>query len=149
MPDRKEAALLKRIATIRDLQRDAAQAQAARAAATLCEAQNLHDERARTRQSAEAGWMASLSLPPLHMEAAALWSAALLREDQGVRRALADIDQATSELALCTAHWRAATNRSDAARDMAKAAVRDKNRRREESSLDEAADRHAQRWSRQ
>jgi hypothetical protein len=147
MRRKNDAALLKRIAGIRDLQRSAAEAQAARAGAALREKQGVRDACELQRQAAQDGWAASLSAPPLQMETAALWSAVLLREDRGVRRAATDVDAATADLERRTAGWHAATNRRDAAQDMADAAMKDKIRHREEIALQDASDRHVQRWS--
>ncbi len=147
MARKNEISLLKRIAAIRDLQRAGAQAQAGRAAAALREKQSLHGDRERRRQSIEDGWAASLSTPPVQMETAALWSAALLQEDVGVRRASREVDTAAAELQRRTTGWHEATNRRDAAQDMARQAVKDCRHHREEAALQEAADRFAQRGS--
>lgn len=147
MRRKRDAEMLRQIAGIRDLQHIAAEAKAARAASALRNKDKVRSESEHQRQFAEESWLGSLSAPPLRMEMSNLWSAELLRQEQVVLRATSDFQAAANELERRTAGWHAAATRRDAAQVMVRKAMKDRIRRREEVALQDASDRHAQRWS--
>lgn len=142
-----DAALLRKIAAIRDLQRVAAEGQAQRAASTLREKSEIRGENERQRTVTEESWLHSLSAPPIRMEIARAWSAALLQQEDAVRHAARECDGAATELDRRTSDWHIATMRCETATDVARKAMKDRARRREETALQDASDRHAQRRS--
>lgn len=142
-----DAALLRKIATIRDLQRIAAEGRAQRAASTLREKGEIHTESEKQRTATEENWLRSMSALPIRMELAKAWSAALLQQEDVVRQAARECDRASTELDRRTADWRIATMRHETATDMAHKATKDRARRREETALQDVSDRHAQLWS--
>jgi hypothetical protein len=139
--------VLRQIARIRDLQRAAAEARAARAASDLRGMDEARRNCERERSAAEARWLGSVSGPSLRLEMLASLSAALLREEGMLRQAQRDVDAASAELDRGVSHWHVARMRSDAAKSLALEAAKRQRNRREEAQLQEAADRHVQRWS--
>jgi hypothetical protein len=145
MRRRNEPAELTRIAAIRELQRASAEAKAAAAASVLRETERVQSASTRARAVAEEGWRQSLETDSFRVEATALWSAALMREEQGVIRATVAVERAQSDVTARATDWNAATLRRDAADDMARDAVRAAARAREDDAVQDASDRHAQR----
>ncbi len=145
MRRRHDPALLRQIAAIRDLQRVAAEGEAARAASALRERQEARAESERQRFAAEQSWSETLDSPPLHIELARLWSAIVRQREGVVLQASADADSAAAELERRTTNWHAARMRGDSAHGMARKAVRARQHARDETALQDAADRHAQR----
>lgn len=137
---------LHQIAAIRALQSVTAEAEAIRASADLREKNAKKEECERALRNAEENWQSVLSAPSLAPEMIPLWSASLLSEDEELRRASRETALAASKVGRASAQWHAAIARRDKAKDLARAATKDRQRRREELALQNASDRHAQLW---
>jgi len=140
--------LLKQVAGIRALQCVAVEARASRAAEELEAKTTIHADGERRRLEIEDRWTQSLSAPVIQTQMLPLLSAAFLKEDEAVRAAADDVEQAASELETRTGAWRAASMHRDNAARMAREAVKERLRHREEAAVQDASDRHAQRWGR-
>jgi hypothetical protein len=145
MRRRDEVSLLRAITEIRDLQRAAAEMEAARAAAALREKNDVKSEAERACQSSEERWLNAVQAPAIRLDVMPLWSAHVIREGESARRASSDAEAASAELKRRATDWHAAVARRDAAGALACEAAKDEQRRREEAALQEAADRHARR----
>ncbi len=145
MRDRDAIATVRLIAVIRDAQRVAAEAEAARAAARLRETDDALAASERQRQALEASWHAALSASVMRMETMPLWSAAVQRQDARTRDAAGLMEDAAAALERRKTGWRTAVHHADLARDMVERAVRDRRKGREETALHAVADLHLQR----
>ncbi|MEJ0027186.1 MAG: hypothetical protein WDN01_14250 [Rhizomicrobium sp.] len=139
---------LREAARIRDLQRTAAEAAAAHAGQVLREKQAAKIEQERACRAAEADWHAFLAAPRLRFETMAMFRGALIRGDDQVRRAAADVDNASSILMHRAELWRTAIHRHDAAQDLVRKMERRRARRGEEEALQDGSDLILQRWMR-
>jgi len=142
MRRRDEVSLLRAITEVRDLQRAAAEMEAARAAAALREKNEAKSEVERARQSSEECWLNAVQGPAIRLEIVPLWSAQMVHESESARRAFADAEAASAELKRRAADWHAAVARRDAAGALAREAAKDEQRRRDEATLQESADCH-------
>src|SRR5262249_28603518 len=133
------------IATIRDLQRQAAETEAARAAVALREKENAKDQAEHDRQSSEENWLNTVQAPAMRLDTMPLWSTHVIREHESVRRASAQAHTASTEMKRRATDWHAAVARRDAADSLARDAAKNEQRRRDEAALQESADQHARR----
>ena len=147
MPRRYDRDELRQVAAIRHLQYIAAEAKAARSASALRKKDEVRKESERARGAVEESWLDSLSAPSLQVEMSRLWSAELLVSERTVRRAMAEAHAESAELARRVAGLHAAATRRDSAQEIVRKAAKARARRREEIALQDASDRHAQRWS--
>lgn len=141
-------ALLQQVANIRALQCLAAEARASRAAAELEEKNAVHCESERRRSDIEERWSASLVATVIQTEMLPLLSATYVAEEESVRAAAGDVERAEARLEERTVAWRTASMHRDNAQQLAREARKERMRRREEAAVQDAADRHAQHWSR-
>ena len=135
-----DIAQFRQIRVIRDLQRIAAEGDAGRAALASREKDAALNGSKRHRESAEAGWSAALSAPPVEVGAVALWSQALRERDGAVRAATAEAGKARADLDGRTAELRAAIRRRELAHDLVKRTEKRRAADRDEAELQRATD---------
>lgn len=140
-------ALLRQAANIRALQCLAAEARASRAAADLREKNEAHVEGEQRMSAIEERWHASLAESVIRVEMIPLLHVAFAAEGDAVRAAASDVERAQTVLEERTNEFREASMHRDNAEDMAAEARKERMRRREEAAVQDASDRHAQRWS--
>lgn len=139
MRQRNEAGVLAQIASIRALQRIAAEAEAVRAAAALRDSAERERRAEEHCLETERRWRAALAAPAGSM-LAPLWAEALLRDDEIRWSQARETRQAENLAARRSGEWNAALMREEVAHDLARAAARQDHRRREEKALQDIAD---------
>jgi len=144
MRGRPEAALLKKIAGIRQLQRAAAEAEAARAVAALSEKEQALKLRQGEEKTIEEHWQDSVSGPSVRLETMPIWAEAVARQNTLTQNAVAAMDSASHAKDRSAAALYQAERRSDAAADQARLAWSDHLRKLEDDAVQDAADRHLQ-----
>jgi hypothetical protein len=143
----KDVRTLRKIAEVRSIQRQSAEAEVARAAAATRRVEAQRAARLARLESSEQGWAALLGAPTLNLSLAAAWSAEVLDGEAELGRADANLALARDEQSQRNGAWSQAIARADNADDMARNAARRASRRREEAALAELADRVSRRMS--
>jgi len=139
-----EAALLKKIAGIRRLQRAAAEAEAARAVAALSEKAQALKLRQDEEKAIEEHWQSSVSGPSVRLETMPIWAEAVARQNTLTRNAAAARDSASYAKDRGAAALYQAERQSDAAAEQARLAWSEHLRKLEDDAVQDAADRHLQ-----
>src|SRR5262245_57998248 len=118
--------LLRQIAHVRDLQRLAAEAEAARAAAALRSKTAVCTEAEQGLQSIEESWLASVRAPTVRVDIMPLWSNAAIEQGEIVRRANMDVEAAARNANRRVADWHGAVAAHDIAQELARDAAKDR-----------------------
>jgi hypothetical protein len=145
MPRKANAAALRQMAAIREMQCTSAESKAVRASAAVQAMNAAANESERNRASAERSWRETVDAPSLSLAAAQCWSAQLRRDEAASQHANHDLEIAKQGLARRSAEWHAAMLRRDVADDAARQAQKQELRRRDESVLQDALDLHVSR----
>jgi hypothetical protein len=140
----REAAKLAEVAAIRGLQKLRAEAETQKALARSREKSAALEEREKERASSEAGWTAAVSEASVPLESARMWSAQLLKDEDGARRAAQDAAKAEDDAKRRAEERHIAAMRADAAEDLTRRARKHETRQRDEIALQDALDRHLQ-----
>jgi hypothetical protein len=142
MRHKPDIAQLRKILAIRALQRDAAEADAARASTTLTEKAGAQRDAQASQTATEQRWQDLHAEGAMPLELMDLWAMQVRRELDLVRKAAAEVTDATTARDSCADAFRAMEQRKDWAGDAVRTAVRDREQVREEAALQAAADRH-------
>lgn len=143
MRARVDIKMLRQIVAIRELQRTGAEAAARRTGLACQEAQEARDEGDRQLALLDEGWRSAVAGSALGTSIAEAWSAALMRQVTVVQAADDRLAATRAENEHCVGQWRIAVMRCDVSQGLADMANRRMTRHREETRLNEAADRHA------
>ncbi len=133
------------ICGIREVQRLVAEVRTERAASRLREQERELVRQEQLQSDIAEHWCASLDEASPSPEITALWSTALLHQEERVHECESRKDKASREAERTSREFHAATARHDLARSMAQKAGKAELRRRDEERVEEALDRHAQR----
>jgi hypothetical protein len=141
MRARQAKRVLAEIAAIRDLQRMAAEGEAARAAmearTKLAQLERYRNDQA----SAEENWRRIVSSPSLSLDVLKLWSIELRQQAEAANRARSDVERAEREAQRCKSNWFLASKRSETAKDSARDAATKEVHKRDDAAIQDALDR--------
>lgn len=145
MPRKPNAAVLRQVAAVREVQCTSAENKALQAAAAVQAKNAAAEESERNRVCAERSWLETVGAPSLSLTAAGCWSAQLRQDEAASQHANRDLEIAKQVLARRSAEWHAAMLRRDIADTVARQARKQELRRRDESALQDALDLHVSR----
>jgi hypothetical protein len=145
MPRKADAAALRQMAAIREMQCTSAENKAVQASAAVQAMNAAAKENERNRACAERSWRETVDAPSLSLAGAECWSAQLRRDEAASQRANRDLEVAKQALGRRSAEWHAAMLRRDVAGDAAREAHKQELRRRDETALQHALDLHVSR----
>lgn len=133
-----------RISEIRELQRNAAEASAKKAAIAAQQALAEREGEAGKLSEVEQSWRNSLG-NGLSNGLASFWSVALVEQQTSVRLAELKVTEATTSRDAKSDLWKRSMLDHDIAADLARAARKDHQRRQDEASLSDMGDLHLHR----
>lgn len=146
MKKRLEHNQLKRIARIRDLQRDAAEIALARANSILLEETQALKVQEGEATQIEKHWAEAVSAPCLQLESAWLWSQAVARKSVSTQRSRGAVDAATAARHHSATALHAAEQRCDIADGRVGDAARERLQELDESMMERTSDLYLHRW---
>jgi len=133
---------LRKIAKVRELQRDAAEAEAARASAMAAERAEELRKIALRRESSMSHWHGLHENGAMPLELITLWSGDVRRESGHLAEAEGRLEAATAAKEECLGVFRTQEQHRKVAKDMVDAAAQEQARLRDEAAIQTAADRH-------
>jgi hypothetical protein len=148
MRGKDDLVLLKQIVCIREVQLAVAETEATRSASQMNEKQTLRAAREQEREVLEEGWTRAVEMPLMRPDVTGGWASAVLRVEQEVHRANADVARAKAKHDRDAEAFVLAQNLSEAAQVVVRRVRRKQQRRRDEVALQDASDLFLQRWVR-
>lgn len=144
MRRRLDTAQLRRIVLVRELQRFAAEAEAAHAAAALREQEVRLQEAEVSRAAAADHWDGLHAQDALPLDLVALWTHAVQQEDENLQAVAEAVKDTVAIRDERLKDFHALEQREQMAEDMLDIANRDRARTRDEKAVQNAADHHLQ-----